>query len=44
MIGLAAIIGLVGGLVIGYLLGFPKGVTRGKEIIIEKKRKYDKSR
>ena len=44
MTRLAAVLGLIGGLVIGYLLGFNKGITRGKEIMIEKKRKYDRER
>jgi len=42
--GAIFIVGIASGGVIGYLIGFQRGFNKGKEHMIEKKRRYDKSR
>jgi hypothetical protein len=38
------ILGTIFGLVLGYLIFYPKGFREGKKYMIDKKRRYDKSR
>jgi hypothetical protein len=44
MVQTALIVGLLGGFILGYLLGSQKGFARGKQHMIDKKKKYDKGR
>lgn len=44
MTGLALILGVIFGGLVGYFVGVDRGFKKGKNYIIEKKRRYDRSR